>query len=124
MPRYNGEREALRALMAAREGAVNAKRAGLCQLRDLLVTTPEPLRAELRPLTQARLLARIAATRPQSRQDPELRGALLALRSVAHWLGQPSTTSHRATRTNRTAHTFSEDHVSPLYGKITARAAS
>ena len=49
-PRSNGEREALRALMAAREGAVNAKRAGLCQLRDLLVTTPEPLRAELRPL--------------------------------------------------------------------------
>ena len=37
-PRSSGEREALRALMAAREGAVNAKRAGLCQLRDLLVT--------------------------------------------------------------------------------------
>ena len=65
-PRKSGEREALRALMAAREGAVNAKRAGLCQLRDLLVTTPEPLRAELRPLTQARLLARLAATRPQA----------------------------------------------------------
>jgi transposase len=88
MPRSNGEREALRALMAAREGAVNAKRAGLCQLRDLLVTTPEPLRAELRPLTQARLLARLAATRPQSRQDPELRGALLALRSVARRIQQ------------------------------------
>ena len=69
--------------MAAREGAVNAKRAGLCQLRDLLVTTPEPLRAELRPLTRARLLARLAATRPERRQDTELRGALLALRSVA-----------------------------------------
>jgi len=87
-PRSGGEREALRALMAAREGAVNAKRAGLCQLRDLLVTTPEPLRAELRPLTQARLLARLAATRPQSRQDPELRGALLALRSVARRIRQ------------------------------------
>ena len=88
MPRSNGEREALRALMAAREGAVNAKRAGLCQLRDLLVTTPEPLRAELRPLTQARLLARLAATRPERRQDPELRGALLALRSVARRIQQ------------------------------------
>ena len=87
-PRSSGEREALRALMAAREGAVNAKRAGLCQLRDLLVTTPEPLRAELRPLTQARLLARLTATRPQSRQDPELRGALLALRSVARRVRQ------------------------------------
>ena len=59
-PRAGGEREALRALMAAREGAVNAKRAGLCQLRDLLITTPEPLRSELRPLTRAQLLRRLA----------------------------------------------------------------
>jgi transposase len=87
-PRRSGEREALRALMAAREGAVNAKRAGLCQLRDLLITTPEPLRAELRPLTQAMLLARLTATRPQRRQDEELRGALLALRSVARRVRQ------------------------------------
>src|SRR6266481_285676 len=63
-PRAGGERQALQALVAAREGAVNAKRAGLCQLRDLLVTTPEPLRSELRPLTRARLLQRLAATRP------------------------------------------------------------
>jgi transposase len=83
MPRNNGAREALRALMAAREGAVNAKRAGLCQLRDLLVTTPEPLRAELRPLTRASLLSRLASTRPQRRSDPELRGTLLALRAIA-----------------------------------------
>jgi transposase len=87
-PRNGGEREALRALMAAREGAVTAKRAGLCQLRDLLITTPEPLRAQLRPLTRARLLARLAATRPERRQDPELRGALLALRSVARRVQQ------------------------------------
>jgi hypothetical protein len=83
VPRSTGEREALRALMAAREGAVNAKRAGLCQLSDLLITTPEPLRRELRPLTRARLLSRLAATRPERRQDPELRGTLLALRTVA-----------------------------------------
>jgi transposase len=63
-PRAGGERQALQALVAAREGAVSAKRAGLCQLRDLLITTPEPLRAELRPLTRARLLQRLAATRP------------------------------------------------------------
>src|SRR6266540_2270133 len=83
MPRSAGEREALRALMAAREGAVNAKRAGLCQLRDLVITTAEPLRSQLRPLTRARLLSRLAATRPERRQDPELRGMLLALRAVA-----------------------------------------
>ena len=65
-PRAGGERQALQALVAAREGAVNAKCAGLCQLRDLLITTPEPLRSELRPLTRARLLRRLAATRPDA----------------------------------------------------------
>ena len=88
LPRSSGEREALRALMAAREGAVNAKRAGLCQLRDLLITTAEPLRSELRPLTRARLLSRLAATRPERRQDPELRGTMLALRAVARRVRQ------------------------------------
>jgi transposase len=82
-PRAGGERQALQALVAAREGAVNAKRAGLCQLRDLLITTPEPLRSELRPLTRARLLQRLAATRPHGRNDAELRGSMLALRSIA-----------------------------------------
>ncbi len=82
-PRAGGERQGLQALVAAREGAVNAKRAGLCQLRDLLVTTPEPLRSELRPLTRARLLQRLAATRPHGRNDAELRGSMLALRSIA-----------------------------------------
>src|SRR6266536_3243446 len=38
-PRAGGERQGLQALVAAREGAVNARRAGLCQLRDLLITT-------------------------------------------------------------------------------------
>jgi transposase len=82
-PRAGGEREALRALMAARDGAVAAKRAGLNQLRALPVTTPEPLRSELRPLTRARLLNRLAATRPERRSDPELRGSLLALKAIA-----------------------------------------
>jgi transposase len=82
-PRAGGERQALQALVAAREGAVSAKCAGLAQLRDLLITTPEPLRGELRPLAQAPLLRRLAGTRPERRRDPELRGSLLALRSVA-----------------------------------------
>lgn len=68
-PRAGGQRQALQALVAAREGAVDAKRAALCQLRDLLITTPEPLRSELRPLTRARLLRRLAATRPGGRHD-------------------------------------------------------
>lgn len=97
-PRAGGERQALQALVAAREGAVNAKCAGLAQLRDLLVTTPEPLRSELRPLTQAPLLRRLAATRPETRRDPELRGSLLALRSIARRVLQLQTEERELTR--------------------------
>ena len=83
LPRSNGERQALRALMAAREGAAIAKQAALNQLYAALVTTPEPLRRELRGLSRARLLDRLAQTRPERRRDPELRGIVLALRSLA-----------------------------------------
>jgi transposase len=87
-PRAGGQREALRALMAARDGAVNARRAGLCQLRDLIVTAPEPLRSELRPLTRSRLLKRLRAVRPSRHVDVELRGTLRALRSLARRIEQ------------------------------------
>ncbi len=87
-PRSGGKREALRALTVARAGALAAKRAGLCQLRDLLVTCPEPLRGELRPLTRTRLLQRLQAVRPTRRHDPELRGTLLAMRAVARRVHQ------------------------------------
>jgi transposase len=82
-PRAAGEREALRALMVARAGALAAKKAGLCQLRALLVTCPEPLRSELRTLTRARLLRRLQAVRPDRHRDAELRGTLIALRALA-----------------------------------------
>jgi transposase len=82
-PRAGGEREALRALLVARAGALAAKKAGLCQLRALIVTCPEPLRSELRSLTRARLLRRLQAVRPDRHRDAELRGTLIALRSLA-----------------------------------------
>ena len=88
IPRASGEREALRALLAAREGAVSARTAALNQLRDLLITTPEPLRNELRPLSRARLLARLTSARPDRRNDPELRGTQLALKAVARRIQQ------------------------------------
>jgi transposase len=87
-PRAGGQREALRALMAARDGAVNARRAGLCQLRDLIITAPEPLRSELRPLTRGQLLKRLTAVRPSRHTDVELRGVLHALRSLARRIEQ------------------------------------
>ena len=103
-PRSSGEREALRALMAAREGAVNAKRAGLYQLRDLLVTTPEPLRSELRPLSRHGCCSRLAATRP--RQPPRPRAPRHAARPARGRSTRPAADRRgaRARTRDREAH--------------------
>ena len=77
-PRRGKQREALRALLTTREGAVAVRRAGLCQLRSLLVLLPEPRRGQLRGLTRGRLLTRCANLRPRPGA-----GQLLALRSLA-----------------------------------------
>lgn len=82
-PRRGGAREALRALVTTREGAVATRRAALNQLRALIVIAPESLRAELRTLTRAKLLARCARLRPERHTDPQLRGTTLALRACA-----------------------------------------
>ena len=77
LPRAGGEREALRVLRRC------SRRRGDRQTRPAPPGTPlapppppEPLRAELRSLTRAQLLRRLAAVRPERRQDPELRGTL------------------------------------------------
>jgi transposase len=83
VPRAGGGRAALRALVTTREGAIATRRAGLNQLRALIVDCPEPLRAELTGLTRARLLARCASMRCNQRRDPQLRATRLALRACA-----------------------------------------
>jgi transposase len=82
-PRAGGRREALRALMTTREGTLKAKRASLCQLRALVVTSAEPLRAELRTLSRTGLLHRLAHLRPDARREGEQRGTLVSLRALA-----------------------------------------
>ena len=79
-PRAGGDRAALQALLRVREGALTARRAALCQLRNLIVTAPAPLREQLRSLTRARLLRRCAALRPERGEQP---GTRLALRLLA-----------------------------------------
>jgi len=80
-PRAGGRRAALQALLRVREGALDARRAALCQLRALIVTGPAPLREQLRSLTRARLLRRCAALRPGGTLAE--RGTRLALRLLA-----------------------------------------
>jgi transposase len=82
-PRASGEREALRVLLAAREGAVAVRRSGLNELRALLVTAPSGLRERLAGLGRATLVRRCCGLRARSGADPQLRASLLALRLCA-----------------------------------------
>jgi transposase len=83
LPRTAGRREALRVLLQVRGSAIAARKVALNQLRALLVTCPEPLRAELRSLTRRRLLRRCSELTPEREHDPELAATLLALRLLA-----------------------------------------
>ncbi len=81
--RRGGEREALRVLLATREGAVAVRRAGLNELRALVVTAPERLRARLRGHGRQTLVRTCLQLRPQRHSAPELYASTLALRSCA-----------------------------------------
>ena len=85
-PRAGGRREELRMLVVCREGALQAKRAGLCQLRDLLLCASPTLREKLQTLSRARLLRRLCQLRPDARNQTEARGSLVALRLLARRL--------------------------------------
>jgi transposase len=82
-PRRRGEREALRVLLATREGAVLARTKAISQLKALLVNAPEQLRHHFRPLTTDEQLARCARLRTSPAQSVEHRATIIALRSAA-----------------------------------------
>jgi transposase len=82
-PRQRGHREALRVLQLTRSGAVKVAADARRQLKALLVTSPEPLRAALRGgtwLTQARACAALQAEPAGSVED---RATVQALRLTA-----------------------------------------
>ncbi|HVP75543.1 MAG TPA: transposase [Gaiellaceae bacterium] len=58
LPRSGERREAVRLLLVARRSAVDVRREALTQLRAVIVTAPEPLRQELRRLSEGKLLDR------------------------------------------------------------------
>ena len=94
--------EALRALRVARRGAVAARARAQTQMTSLIVTAPDPLRAQLRGLSQRQLVARRAARRPDraAAADPGT-ATVLALRALARRQGTdgPATSSHPGSRT-------------------------
>jgi transposase len=62
--------EAIRVLRVARSGAVKARTQAANQLRDLLVTAPDELRAQLHPCSTAQRVAQLAAQQPGAGGDP------------------------------------------------------
>jgi transposase len=87
-PRAAGSREALRVLLATREAAVAVRRAGLNQLRALVVSAPERLRDQLRGRSRGALIRACTQLRPQRRQQAQLYATALALRSCARRVEQ------------------------------------
>jgi transposase len=82
-PRRRGDREALRVLLAARQGAITARTKAIGQLKGLIVNAPEQLRQHFRKLTTDEQLARCARLRTSLSQSTEHRATIIALRSTA-----------------------------------------
>ena len=81
--------ESIRQLRVARQGAVKARSAALAQLRDLLVTAPEPLRQQLsEPKTLRGTASRCRRLRPALTElEQPAQAARFALRSLARRIG-------------------------------------
>jgi transposase len=81
----DGRVEALRALRVARRSAVEQRSDVQRQLKALIITAPEELRAQLRGLTDKKLVTTCANLRPDTlRASEPVAGTKLALRSLAH----------------------------------------
>jgi transposase len=79
----DGEVEMIRALRATRRSALKARTQAANQMKALLVTAPEQLRAELRGLPMGKLIARAVRFRPGESLDDVATATKFALRSVA-----------------------------------------
>jgi transposase len=82
-PRAHGDREAIRVLLATRQGAVVARTQAINQLRALVVTAPEPLRSRLTGLPAGALLDRCARMRTSASMTAEHEATVVALRACA-----------------------------------------
>jgi transposase len=82
-PRRRGDREALRVLIASRHNASAARVSATNQLKALIVSAPEELRAELRGLGSNRQITRCAGLRDRPSRSLEHRMTVRALRSTA-----------------------------------------
>jgi transposase len=83
VPRMGRRREALRLLLVARRGAIDVRRRALVQLRSVIVTAPDRVRAELETLPERRLLDRCSRFRRSSSCPVDELATKLVLRTLA-----------------------------------------
>jgi transposase len=83
VPRMGRRREALRLLLVARRGAIDARRRALVQLRSVIVTAPDRVRADLETLPERRLLDRCSRFRRSSSCPVDELATKLVLRTLA-----------------------------------------
>lgn len=74
--------EGIRALLNVRRSAVKATTAAINQIRQMLITAPEPVRAKY-PQTEPAALSEVLARTRSNHPDPVTRAVLLALRALA-----------------------------------------
>lgn len=79
----DGVVEALRYVHAARRSAIKARAATRVQIKSLLVTAPEQIRARYRAHTDKRLIPALARTRPVLEENLLSRTVLSSLKSLA-----------------------------------------
>ena len=82
-PRARGLREAIRALTVTRESVLVSRTKAINELKSLIVTAPEHLRARLRGVSLARQLDRVEQLAATGACEVQHRTTVLALRSVA-----------------------------------------
>jgi transposase len=83
LPRSGERREALRLLLVARRSAVDVRREALGQLRAVIVTCPDKLRAQLHGLPVGKLLDRCSRLRRSTSASADELANRLVLRSLA-----------------------------------------
>lgn len=80
--------EAIRVVTTARRSAVHASTDAVLQIRDIIITAPDPVRSKYRVLQGKALITALAKTRPQDRDDTLPGHTLIALRALARRVQQ------------------------------------
>jgi len=105
--------ESLRVLRTSRSSALSARTATINQIKGMLVTAPEQLRARYRGMSNTKLIAALAASRPTATPVTAAEAAAYSLRLLARrWLALTEQIEDLAGHMQR----LLDDHAPALMG--------